>query len=75
VLDVSKAPVMFSHSSSKALCAHPRDVSDPVILRTMENGGVIMINFCTNFIAGPFWCRGGKVRSKMMLLVVSALLP
>ena len=52
----TKAPVMFSHSSSKALCAHPRDVSDEVIRLLQKNGGIVMINFAPNFIAGPFWC-------------------
>lgn len=60
-LEVSRAPVIFSHSSSKALCSHPRDVPDDVVVKTMKNGGLIMINFCTKFIAGPFWCRGGMV--------------
>jgi len=47
---VTKAPVMFSHSSSKALCDHPRDVSDAVVLRTQANGkkacSEILIHFC-----------------------------
>ncbi len=38
-LDATRAPVMFSHSSSKALCAHPRDVPDDVIRRVKANGG------------------------------------
>ena len=57
---------MFSHSSSKALCAHPRDVPDDVLLRVKENGGVVMINVSTNFIAGPFWVRGGKVGATLL---------
>ncbi|KKK17037.1 hypothetical protein P175DRAFT_0528898 [Aspergillus ochraceoroseus IBT 24754] len=44
-LDTSKAPVMFSHSSVYALCPHPRNVPDDVLLRLRDNGGVIMITF------------------------------
>jgi membrane dipeptidase len=66
VLDVTRAPVIFSHSSSKALCAHPRDVPDDVVVRTMQNGGIIMINFCAKFIAGPFWCRGGMAGATLL---------
>ena len=62
----TKAPVMFSHSSSKALCAHPRDVSDDVLRLLQRNGGIVMINFAPNFIAGPFWVRGGKVGASLI---------
>mmetsp|Transcript_56014 Transcript_56014/g.127271 ORF Transcript_56014/g.127271 Transcript_56014/m.127271 type:complete len:416 (+) Transcript_56014:86-1333(+) len=66
VLDCTKAPVMFSHSSSKALCAHPRDVPDSVVRRTQANGGVVMINFCAKFVAGPFWVSGGRVGASLI---------
>ncbi|PGG96583.1 hypothetical protein AJ79_09532 [Helicocarpus griseus UAMH5409] len=44
-LRVSSAPVIFSHSSSYAMCAHPRNVPDDVLLQLKKNGGVIMITF------------------------------
>lgn len=66
VLACTRAPVIFSHSSSKALCSHPRDVPDDVVLSLKANGGVIMINISTNFIAGPFWVRGGMVGATLM---------
>lgn len=60
-LNVSRAPVMFSHSSTRALCSHPRDVPDPVLERLKENGGIVMIVFVSSFVAGEFWVSGGKV--------------
>ena len=42
-LDVSEAPVMFSHSSARALASHQRNVPDDVIKRVKENNGVICI--------------------------------
>jgi membrane dipeptidase len=50
VLESSKAPVIFSHSSVWELRNHPRNVKDDVLLKLKENDGVISINFYSGFI-------------------------
>src|SRR5216683_2436943 len=49
-LEVSKAPLMASHSSCRALCNHPRDMSDEMIKALAAKGGVIQINYERSFI-------------------------
>ncbi|MEJ2215767.1 MAG: dipeptidase [Gemmatimonadota bacterium] len=50
-LDVSSAPVIFSHSSARALVPAPRDVPDDVLRRVPENGGVVMVTFVPGFVS------------------------
>ena len=54
VLAVSKAPVFASHSNCRALCDHPRNMSDEMIRELAAKGGVIQINFHIGFLSQEF---------------------
>ncbi|XP_050698809.1 dipeptidase 1-like [Eriocheir sinensis] len=49
-LEVSRAPVIFSHSSVYAICRNPRNVPDDILQRVALNGGVVMVSFYTHFL-------------------------
>jgi membrane dipeptidase len=49
-LDVSIAPVIFSHSSARAITNVPRNVPDDVLRRMPQNGGIVMVTFVPSFI-------------------------
>ena len=50
VLDVSTAPVIASHSSARALSNVPRNIPDDVLKRIAKNGGVVQVNFYSEFV-------------------------
>jgi membrane dipeptidase len=50
-LRVSRAPVMFSHSSARAISNHVRNVPDSILKLVTANGGVVMVNFNPGFVS------------------------
>ncbi len=50
VIRVSRAPVIASHSSCRAVAVHPRNMSDDMLRALASNGGVVMINFYSGYI-------------------------
>lgn len=59
VLDTSEAPVIFSHSSARALTDHPRNVPDSILRRMPGNGGVVMVTFVPSFVNEAVRTYGG----------------
>lgn len=61
-LDITGAPVVWSHSNAFTLCDHPRNVPDDVLDRVPANGGLVMATFVSDFIsqASRDWHRPAK---------------
>ena len=53
-LDASDAPVIFSHSSCRALTDHPRNVPDYILRLLADNGGVCMVTFVPPFVSDEY---------------------
>jgi len=74
-LRVARAPVIASHSSMRALCDHPRNVSDDMLRALARNGGVVMVNFAAPFL-DPKWLaayRQFRAANKARLEAIDAL--
>src|SRR5256885_6187104 len=53
-LEVTKAPVIASHSSCRAIANHPRNMTDEMLRALAKNGGVVMINYHAGFLSEEF---------------------
>jgi membrane dipeptidase len=51
VIETSRVPVVATHSSARAICRHPRNMTDDMLRALAKNGGVCMINFFSAFIS------------------------
>lgn len=60
-IEISTAPVIFSHSSAYALAPHSRNVPDDILKLVKQNGGVVMVNFFPGFITP----EGARASSEM----------
>ncbi len=61
VLKYSKAPVVATHSCCRALCDHPRNLTDKMIVALAEKGGVIQINFYPSFLDKSYAAQASQL--------------
>lgn len=54
VLDIAESPVIFSHSSARAITDHRRNVPDSILKRLPKNGGIVMVTFVPSFVNPQF---------------------
>jgi membrane dipeptidase len=71
-LAVSKAPLIASHSSCRALCSAPRNMTDDMIRALAKNGGVMDINFYSGFLSQAFQDGYGKIEKQFEAALAAA---
>jgi membrane dipeptidase len=59
-LEVTRAPVIASHSSCRAIANHPRNMTDDMLRALAKNGGVVMINYEVSFLSEEHRAAGAK---------------
>ncbi|GAA1313261.1 dipeptidase [Saccharothrix xinjiangensis] len=64
-LDATSRPVVFSHSSCRAVADHPRNAPDDVLERLKGNGGVLMITFVPQFVSAPYAAWDARLKEAM----------
>ncbi|MFC6094454.1 dipeptidase [Saccharothrix lopnurensis] len=64
-LDTTSRPVVFSHSSCRAVADHPRNVPDDVLARLAANGGVCMITFVPQFVSPAYAAWDARLKEAM----------
>src|SRR5437870_9642949 len=72
LLEVTKAPVIASHSSSRAISNHPRNMTDDMMRALAKNGGVVMINYAAAFLSEEFRVASEK-KSGNIVAAMSAM--
>lgn len=61
ILDIATQPVMASHTAARALSAHPRNLSDDLIQRIDENGGIVCVDFFTQHLDSQYHTESNRV--------------
>jgi membrane dipeptidase len=64
-LNVSQAPVIFSHSGARSLVDVPRNVPDSILRRVTKNGGIVMVPFVTGFVSPAVYRYDQSTRPAM----------
>src|SRR5438067_1313065 len=74
-LHAARAPVMFSHSSARALTHHARDVPDSILKLVPPNGGIVMVNFNPGFVSEALRVYGDSVEARTRALRAAGVDP
>ena len=77
VLDVSKSPVMASHSSARAVADRPRNIPDALLARIGQSGGVVMVNFYPAFLSTTWndWSNARSAHARSLGVSADAIGP